>query len=61
MNVLRKDVSNGKKSQKPKGMWLGIRRKPKCRFYYGTKPPISNGIPKSDTSDMEVFTEYKRF
>lgn len=27
----------------------------------GTKPPISNGTPKSDYSDMEVFTEYKRF
>ena len=26
-----------------------------------TKPPISNGNPKSDYSDMEVFTEQKRF
>ena len=26
-----------------------------------TKPPISNGYPKSDYSDMEVFTECKRF
>lgn len=26
-----------------------------------TKPPISNGTPKSDYSDMEVFREYKRF
>lgn len=26
-----------------------------------TKPPISNGNPKSDYSDMEVFTEHKRF
>lgn len=26
-----------------------------------TKPPISSGNPKSDYSDMEVFTGYKRF
>ena len=26
-----------------------------------TKPPISNGNPKSDYSDMDVFTEQKRF
>lgn len=27
----------------------------------GTKPPISNGYPKSDDSDMDVFTDCKRF
>lgn len=55
MNVLRKDVSNGKKT---------------CGWSYEetlsdgsnrTKPPISNGNPKSDFSDMDVFTEHKRF
>lgn len=30
-------------------------------FQNKTKPPISSGNPKSDLSDMEVFTEYKRF
>lgn len=50
MNVLRKDASNGKKTcDWPYAETLsGGSGQRAARPYVGTKPPISNGNPKSE-------------
>ena len=57
VNVLRKDVSNGKK----KVIWVRAKALSTERYISKAKSAISNGNPKSDYSDMDVFTEQKRF
>ena len=53
MNVFRKDVSNGKK----KVILVRAKALSTERYICKAKSAISNGNPKSDYSDMEVFTE----
>ena len=57
VNVFRKDVSNGKK----KVIWVRAKALSTERYICKAKSAISNGNLKSDYSDMEVFTEQKRF
>lgn len=57
VNVFRKDVSNGKK----KVIWVRAKALSTERYICKATSAISNGNPKSDYSDMEVFTEQKRF
>ena len=53
VNVFRKDVSNGKK----KVIWVRAKALSTERYICKAKSASSNGNPKSDYSDMEVFTE----
>ena len=57
VNVSRKSVGNNKK----KVIWVRAKALSTERYICKAKSAISNGNPKSDYSDMDVFTEQKRF